>query len=180
MSGRAAAVALCGGLVLTGGAAAAAVGALPDTAQQTAKGVLAKLGVNIPGPHEHATGLAVHRARFGKGMHKPVATAEPTATPGDSEPLVTRNEISAFAHSTTLTGVDQGGAVSGLASDGKSHAGEYGKPASSTTKKAKKSHQPHVNKHRDGTHKPKPKTDAVAPVAHRNAAGQSSSKAIRP
>jgi hypothetical protein len=182
MSGRAAAVALCGGLVLTGGAAAAAVGALPGPAQQTAKGVLAKLGVNIPGPHEHATvSLGVHHARFGKGVQKPVATAEPTATPRVREPSATGNEVSALARSTTLTGVAKGAAVSGLASNGKSQAGQHGKPASSANEKAKKSHKSHAKKHHErSTHKPKPKSHAAAPVAHPTGTGHSSSKVKRP
>jgi hypothetical protein len=184
MSGRAAAVALCGGLVLTAGAAAAAVGALPDPAQQTAKGVLAKLGVNIPGPHEHATlGLGVHHPRSGKGIHQPVATAEPTATPRD-EPSSIGSEVSALARTTTLTGVDKGVAVSGLASDGKSQAGLHGKPASSPTEKAKKSPKPQASKPHNGKHqytpKDKPKTHAAAPVPDPNGAGNSSSTAERP
>lgn len=89
MSGRTAAVALCGGLVLTGGAAAASVGALPDPAQQTAKSVLAKLGLNIPGPHDATVGLAGRHTRAGKGMHKPVVTAEPTTTARDKEQSAT-------------------------------------------------------------------------------------------
>jgi hypothetical protein len=179
MSGRAAALALCGGLLLTGGAAAAAVGALPDPAQQTAKGVLAKLGVNIPAPHGRAAlGLGVHHARSGTGMHKPVATAEPTATPRDSEPSATGNEVSALARSTTLTGVDKGAAVSGLASNGKSQAGQHGKPAS-TTAKPKKTSKAHASKRHDGsTHKPK--TQGAAHVRHSNGAAHSSSKPKRP
>jgi hypothetical protein len=182
MSGRAAVVALCGGLVLTGGVAAAAVGALPDPAQQAAKGVLATLGVNIPGPHEHATlGLGAGRARSDQSMHKPVATAESTATPRDTEPAATGNEVSALARSTTLTGVDKGAAVSDLASDGKSHAGEHGKPASSTTKKAKKSHKPHAAKHRDGsTHKPKPKMHGAGHVPRSSGGTHSGHENERP
>lgn len=182
ISGRAAAVALCGGLVLSGGAAAAAVGALPDTVQQTAKGVLAKLGVNIPGPNEHATvGLGAHQARSGKGY--PVATAEPTTTPRDENQSGPGSDVSAFARSTTLTGVDKGAAVSGLASDGKIHAGKHGKPASSTTKKAKTSPKPHATKpHHGSTPKPQdtPKPQSAAPVPHLNGAGHSSAIAKRP
>jgi hypothetical protein len=155
MSGRAAAVALCGGLVLTGGAAAASVGALPDAAQQTAKGVLAKLGLNIPGPHDATVGLARH-ARAGNGMHKPVVTAEPTTTARDKEQSVTGSEVPALARSTTLTGVDKGADVSGLASDGKRYAAQHGKPASSTAETAK-SPKPHASKDHDSTQRHKQK-----------------------
>lgn len=172
ISGRAAAVALCGGLVLAGGAAAASVGALPDPAQQTAKGVLAKLGLNIPGAHDATVGLAGRHARAGNGMHKPVATAEPTTTARDKEQFATGSEVSALARSTTLTGVDKGADLSGLASDGKRYAARHGKPASSTAETAK-SPKPHASKHHDSTRRHKHKAQRPLP-ARRGASRESS------
>jgi hypothetical protein len=169
MSGRAAAVALCGGLVLTGGAAAASVGALPDPAQQTAKGVLAKLGLNIPGPHDATVGLA-RQARAGNS--KPVVTAEPTTTARDKEQSATGSEVSALARCTTLTRVDKGADVSGLASDGKRYAAQHGKPASSTAETAK-SPKPHASKHYDSTRRHMQK--AQRPLTARRGASRESS-----
>jgi hypothetical protein len=175
MSGRAAAIALCGGLVLSGGAAAAA-GALPDAAQQKAKGVLAKIGVNIPGPRGHATlGLGGYYARSAKGMRNPVATAAPPA-PGDEKQ--SGSEVSLLARTTWLTGVDMGAAVSGLANDGKRQAGRTGQPTSSSTGTAK-SPKPHASKHRNGsTHKLR--THAAPPAEDPIGYAQSGLNARRP
>jgi hypothetical protein len=134
MTGRAVAAALAAGLVLSGAAAAAAAGALPGAAQQTAKDVLAVVGVSIPGPNEHA---AVRPARPGTSSPKPVTTGEPTTTTRDDAQSGTGNAVSDLARSTAATGVDKGATVSGTASDGKSHAGQHGKPASSSTGKTK-------------------------------------------
>jgi hypothetical protein len=177
LSGRAVAVALCGGLVLTGGAAAAAVGALPVPAQRTAKSALARLGVNIPGPHEHTRGLAGRHAQPTGGRH--LATAQPTDAQSTEEHSGRRNEVSALARTTTLTGVDKGAAVSGLASEGRSQAGQHGKPASSTTGKAQKTPRPHPNKHRHGD-TPKPEAPGAAHVPSSNHAAHPGQVAERP
>jgi hypothetical protein len=161
MSGRAAAVALCGGLVLSG-AAAAAVGGLPDPAQQTAKSMLAKIGLNIPGPHDD---VAVDQAEPASTVQRPVTSADPTDTPGGTENSGIGNEVSDLARTTTLTGVDKGAAVSGLASDGKSRAGQHSKPAkSSSGDKTKKPKHHASTRDDDGTDKPK--THGNAHVAH--------------
>jgi hypothetical protein len=151
MSGRVAAAALAGGLVLCGGAAAAAAGSLPDAAQQTAKHVMAMVGVSIPGPKEHGS---VHPARPGTRTQRPATTADPKATARAAEPSGTGSEVSDLAHSTASTGVAKGAAVSGAASDGKSQAGQHGKPASSTGGKSN-TPTPHASKRRNGTQKPK-------------------------
>jgi hypothetical protein len=48
-------------VVVTGGMAAAATGTLPGAAQDTASSVLAKVGVTVPGPDDHAAAHADSR-----------------------------------------------------------------------------------------------------------------------
>lgn len=161
ISGRAATAVLAGGLVLSGGAAAAAAGALPGAAQQTAKEVLAKVGVSVPGPSEHIGGRP---GRQGTSTQRPATSAAPTATPREDEQSTTGREVSGLARPSVTTGAEKGAAVSGTASDGKSHAGQA-KPVSSSTGKAKtKTPTPHASKRRNGsTHKPQASGDAHTP-----------------
>ena len=152
MSRRLAAAGLASGLVLSGGAAAASAGALPGAAQQTAKHVMSKLGVSIPGPDEDA---ATHRPGPATPTPAPATTGDPYATAGDGEPSGTGNEVSGAARSTASAGVVKGAAVSGAASDGKSQAGQHGKPAgASTGKPTAKTPKPHAEKRRNGSHHP--------------------------
>jgi hypothetical protein len=95
----------------------------------------AKLGLNIPGPHDATAGLAGSNARAGNSRHEPVVTADPTATARDKGQAGTGREVSALARSTTLTGSDKGAAISGLASAGKSRAGQDVRPTDSTGKR---------------------------------------------
>lgn len=109
-------------LVATSGLAYA--GALPGAAQDTAKGVLAGLGVTVPGPNQHA------------GTH-PDTRGNSTAAPGHAAPAGTGTDatgdtgsgkgkgaaISTLARTTTATGRDKGATISTAASGGKSHAG---------------------------------------------------------
>jgi hypothetical protein len=147
MSGRVAAAALAGALVLSGGVAAAAAGALPGQAQETAKRLLSVVGVSVPGPNEHAS---VHPSRTGTRTQAPATTA------ADDEASGPGSEVSGLARSTASTGVDKGAAVSGAASDGKSQAGQHGKPVgASTGKPPVKTGKPHAHKRHNGSHKPK-------------------------
>ena len=100
---RIAAIVVVGTLALTTGAAMA--GALPGAAQGVAHDMLAKLGITVPGPNEHA------------GTH-PDTRGNSAGTKGST--------ISDVARTTTATGIDKGAAVSSAASGGKSHAGRLG------------------------------------------------------
>lgn len=158
VSGRAAAFALAGGLVLSGGAAAAATGSLPDPVQQRAKGALAKLGVSVPGPDKRHVGHPGRRVTTTQGP-------TPTAAPRDREQPGTGNEVSEAARGTASTGVDKGATVSGLASDGKSQAGQHGKATNPSTGKVKnKTPKPQATKHGNGrSHKPNKGSDGHTP-----------------
>ena len=152
MSRRLAAAGLASGLVLSGGAAAASAGALPGAAQQTAKHVMSKLGVSIPGPDKDAS---TRRSGPATPAPAPATTGDPYATAGDGGPSGTDSEVSGPARGSASTGVVKGAAVSGAASDGKSQAGQHGTPAgASTGKPAAKTPKPHAEKRRNGSHHP--------------------------
>ena len=109
-------------LVATSGLAYA--GALPGAAQDTAKSVLAGLGVTVPGPNQHAgthpdtrgnsAAAAGHAATAGTGAD---ATGDTSSGKGKGA------AISTLARTTTATGRDKGATISTAASGGKSHAG---------------------------------------------------------
>jgi hypothetical protein len=115
------------GVLCLGGAAAAATGSLPDTAQDTAREALTKVGVEVPAGKATAPGQVKKatdsKAATGKGKAKQDAT---TATPTGSGPASSGKgaTISSIARDPNLTGAEKGAAVSAAASDGKSHAGE--------------------------------------------------------
>jgi hypothetical protein len=136
MSHRGAAAVLAGGLALSGSAAAAA-GVLPGPMQQTAKAVLAKVGLTVPGPKKHTTGP-------GTTTPVPLASAEPTGAPGAGS-SGHGSDMSDLARSTTATGVDKGAAVSSAASNGRSHSGQHGTAGTTPTPHASQpptSHKP--------------------------------------
>jgi hypothetical protein len=129
-------------LVATSGLAYA--GALPGAAQDTAKGVLAGLGVTVPGPNQHA---GTHPDTRGNS-----ATAPEHAATGDTGAEATGDTssgkgkgaaISTLARTTTATGRDKGAVISTAASGGKSHAGNPAVTASS--------HQPAGTSDQGGT-----------------------------
>jgi hypothetical protein len=137
MSHRGAAAVLAGGLALSVSAAAAA-GVLPGPVQQTAKAVLAKVGLTVPGPKKHTTGP-------GTTTPVPVTSAEPTAGAPGAGSSGQGSDVSGLAHSTTATGVDKGAAVSSAASNGRSHPGRHGNAGTTPTPHASQpptSHQP--------------------------------------
>jgi hypothetical protein len=96
------------GLACSAGLASA--GALPGAAQEVASEMLAKVGISVPGPDEHADD---HPSLRGK-------SAEEHATTGKG------SDISELATTTDLTGVEKGAAISTAASNGKSQAGQHG------------------------------------------------------
>jgi len=136
------AAAVGAGVLLTGGAAAAATGSLPDAAQSTAQSVLGNLGISVPGPNsqhanEHAT--PPHGA---SGSHVPTTTTDETGSPSQAtsdqeqaddqstdptDGQTKGSKISQLATSTTSTGVDKGKLISSTASGDKSQAGQHGK-----------------------------------------------------
>jgi hypothetical protein len=137
------AAAVSGGVLLTGGVAAAATGTLPGAAQDTARTMLTSVGVSVPGANSHADGHADQR-----GSSHPTATstddADETGTSDDTtegpsseapqeHPANKGGTISELAHTTTATGVDKGAAISTEASGGKSHAGTQPPAGSDTT-----------------------------------------------
>jgi hypothetical protein len=95
-------------LACTAGLASA--GSLPGAAQDIASTMLAKVGISVPGPNEHA------------GTHPSVRGSSSDAF----SDAVTRSDIAELATTTDLTGVDKGAAISGAASEGKSQAGQHG------------------------------------------------------
>ena len=109
-------------LVATSGLAYA--GALPGAAQDTAKSVLAGLGVTVPGPNQHA---GTHPDTRGNSAAAPghAATADTgTDATGDTSSGKGKGAaISTLARTTTATGRDKGAVISATASGGKSHAG---------------------------------------------------------
>jgi hypothetical protein len=95
-------------LACTAGLASA--GSLPGAAQDIASAMLAKVGISVPGPNEHA------------GTHPSVRGSSSDA----SSDAVTRSDTAELATTTELTGVDKGAAISSAASDGKSQARQHG------------------------------------------------------
>ena len=95
-------------LACTAGLASA--GSLPGAAQDIASSMLAKVGISVPGPDEHA------------GTHPSVRGSSSDASSDAS----TGSEIGELATTTDLTGIDKGAAISSAASDGKSQAGQHG------------------------------------------------------
>ena len=98
------------GVTLACTAGLASAGSLPGAAQDIASAMLAKVGVSVPGPNEHA------------GTHPSVRGSSGDA----SSDAATGREISELATTTDLTGVDKGAEISSAASDGKSQAGQHG------------------------------------------------------
>jgi hypothetical protein len=107
------------GALLTGGIAAASTGALPGAAQDTARTALAKVGVAVPGPADAA---GDHPA--GRATSAATEAAAPTPT-ADADADAHGQAVSELATTTDLTGRDKGAAISALASDGRSQAGQH-------------------------------------------------------
>lgn len=128
-------------LVATSGLAYA--GALPGAAQDTAKGVLAGLGVTVPGPNQHAGTHPDSRGNSGSAPGRTAGASGKDATGDTSSGKGKGAAISTLARTTTATGRDKGAVISTAASGGKSHAGNPPGTASS--------HQPSGTSDRGGT-----------------------------
>jgi hypothetical protein len=109
---RATAALVAAGLACS--ASLAFAGSLPGAAQDIASSMLAKVGITVPGPNENA------------GTHPDERGNSSTVTPSTAGEGA---EISELATTTELEGIDKGAAISGVASDGKSQAGQHGKAA---------------------------------------------------
>jgi hypothetical protein len=109
----AAAAAMGTGVLLAGGLAPVASGSLPGAAQETAREMLSKFGVTVPGPDEHSSGRADERGKSAEAKE-----AAENQGKGD--------EVSELARNTDATGADKGAEISEFASEGRSHAGENG------------------------------------------------------
>lgn len=126
---RTAAAAVLGtGVLLTGGVAAAQVGSLPAPAQDTARAVLAKVGITVPGADEHAQGHADPRGAStdaprgsGGGSEADAPAEKPSAHASHGV------EVSKLARTTDSEGADKGAEISGVASAG-NHADAHGRP----------------------------------------------------
>ena len=113
--------AISAGLLLTGGFAAAAAGALPGAAQETAHDMLASINVVVPGANEHAAGHADTRGRSADAP----AGGEAASADTESDPVPHGQMISNLARSTELEGAEKGKAISEAArSNGQ--AGQHG------------------------------------------------------
>jgi hypothetical protein len=112
------------GLLLTGGFAAAAAGALPEAAQQKAHDVLASINVQVPGANEHSDGHADTRGRSGDAPAGGGASSAGT-TPDAAEH---GQMVSDLARNTELEGAAKGKAIS-EAAQGNGQSGEHGPPA---------------------------------------------------
>jgi hypothetical protein len=88
----------------------ASASALPGAAQDIASAMLAKVGISVSGPNDHA------------GTH-PNVRGTSTVTPSDAGK---GSDISDLATTTELSGVDKGAAISSAASEGKSQVGTHG------------------------------------------------------
>jgi len=95
------------GLACSGGLAS--TGALPGAAQDIASAILGKVGISVPGANENA------------GTHPTVRGPSP-----DRSDAGKGSGISELATTTDLSGVEKGGKISAVASDGKSRAGQNG------------------------------------------------------
>jgi hypothetical protein len=123
----AAAAAAGAGVLLTGGVAAA-TGSLPGAAQDTAREMLATVGVTVPGSDEHSDGDSDGRGASVEGpAHRPGdTTGSGEGDAGDADESGQGEAVSELAKTTDATGVEKGAAISDMASDGTSQAGEHG------------------------------------------------------
>jgi len=102
----------------------ALAGTLPGAAQDVASEMLAKVGVDVPGPNDKA---GTHPSVRGQSDVSNDAS-EDANSPEDAGSAGSGKgaEISTLATTTNLEGVDKGAAISTLASGGQSQAGQNG------------------------------------------------------
>ncbi|NUR07731.1 MAG: hypothetical protein HOQ45_12075 [Nocardioidaceae bacterium] len=127
---RAAVAATLGaGVLLAAGTGAAAAGVLPGAAQDTARTVLDRVGIEVPGSNEHSAGHADQRGHSTQapGLTKvgDAAKAKPAGTADKDLPEASEHgqTVSSTARNTDAEGADHGEEVSGVASDGRARGG---------------------------------------------------------
>ena len=135
------------GVLLAAGAGAAAAGVLPGAAQDTARTVLDRVGVEVPGADEHSAGHADQRghstevgsedataptsgdksAPRGQGAHEAHGAQGAGDKPAVDKDLPEASEhgqtVSSTARETDAEGADKGAEVSAVASDGRARSG---------------------------------------------------------
>lgn len=120
-------VALATTALLLGTVGMAFAGELPGAAQDVASTMLAKLGISVPGPNEHA---GVHPNTRGNSSTQPpaAATTDDDGAPADAadDSHGKGSTISQIATSTTATGVAKGAEICTAASAGNCQAGQHG------------------------------------------------------
>lgn len=176
------------GVIVASGVGAAAAGALPGAAQDTARSWLSTVGVDVPGANERAAGHADTRggsAEHATTPEKPTkattdttdvgeATATDTDTEATERDLPEASEhgqtVSELARNTEAEGADKGALVAGTASEGRSRAGEDGAGADNRT-------QPHPPSAADNA--TQPDTAAAAPGAAGRATADEASQGRR-
>ena len=121
-----AAAAASAGLLLTGGVAAANAGWLPGAAQATARDALARVGVQVPGPDEHAAGHADTRGRSDEAPRASGEVDSQSDSAGTLPDASDFGQMIAHLAQTTAGGPDKGQTISEAASRGHSQAGEHG------------------------------------------------------
>jgi hypothetical protein len=122
------------GALMVGGVAAAATGALPGAASDTARAALAKVGVSVGGP---ADASGTHATTRGESADAGTTGASTAVIPSPAATASAHGKaVSELATTTTLTGRDKGMAISTLASGGKSHAGRHPTPTATETASA--------------------------------------------
>jgi hypothetical protein len=131
---------VAGALIASAGVAAAA---LPGAASPTAGDRLAAHGITVPGPNAHAGTHPDTRGRSGDDAKADTDTDsdssesnESSDEQGSAHTHGKGSVISALAHSTTAVGVLKGAAISTVASNGHSKAGQHGRAAERTSQHA--------------------------------------------
>jgi hypothetical protein len=102
----------------------ALAGTLPGAAQDVASEMLAKVGIEVPGPNDNAGTHPNVRGQSDVSNDASVDANSPEEAGSGSSGK--GSEISSLATTTDLEGVDKGAAISTLASGGQSQAGQHG------------------------------------------------------
>lgn len=108
---------LAGGIVLSGGVAAAATGSLGAPAQDFVSEAAARVGFDLPASDRSERGRATADDADADRRDGETPSSADEGKGGD---------VSDIARTTESTGVDKGAEVSGAASDGRSQAGTHG------------------------------------------------------
>ncbi len=120
------------GVFLTGGVAAAATGSLPGAAQDVARTVIGTLGIEVPAGEEAPEQAEERRTDDTDEIDETDATEVETVDAEQEDAESAENgkgeEISELATDDSTSGLENGAAVSGAASEGRSRAGQHGAP----------------------------------------------------